>query len=49
MSKTYIVKKQGRQWGVFCAKTGELVEGGFFARAAAVECCAEWNKGQVRL
>ena len=36
-----IVKKQGRQFGVYI--NGELIEGGFFSRAAAEECAAALN------
>lgn len=37
----YTVKKQGRQWGVYFG--GKLVEGGFFSRDAAQECCDSYN------
>ena len=41
----YTVKKQGKQWGVFYGK--ELVEGGFFSRDAAEECCAGWEESHI--
>jgi hypothetical protein len=36
-----IVKKQGRQWGVYVA--GVLIEGGFFSRDAAQDCADAYN------
>jgi hypothetical protein len=36
-----IVKRQGRQWGVYV--NGALIEGGFFSRAAAQRCADEYN------
>ena len=32
------------RWGVYDAETLELVEGGFFARAAAEDCADQWRE-----
>lgn len=37
----YIVKKQGKQYGVYF--NGKLIEGGFFTRDAAQECADSYN------
>lgn len=42
----YIVKKMrtdSPQWGVY-AKSGALMEGGFFSRAAAQRCADSYDK-----
>ena len=43
----FYVKRQtefgSRNWGVYRTDTRELVEGGFFARDAAVDCAAEYE------
>jgi hypothetical protein len=40
------VQKQGRGWGVFgiAGDTQELIEGGFFSRAAAESCRDRWER-----
>lgn len=40
-AKVYIVRKQGRQWGVYCGDM--LIEGGFFARSSAESCAEDRN------
>ena len=37
----YVVKRQGRQWGVYLG--GKLIEGGFFSRDAAENCAENLN------
>ncbi len=39
------VKRTGRTWGVF-KRRGELVEGGFFTRAAADRAREEWEASE---
>lgn len=41
----YIVRAQGKGWGIYDTDNMELVEGGFFSRSAAEAACREWNQG----
>lgn len=39
----YIVRAQGKGWGIYYTEDMSLVEGGFFSKVAADEACAAWN------
>ena len=38
-----VSKQSAHTWGIY--RGADLVEGGFFSRAAADAACAEWNAG----
>ena len=40
----YRVKRTGRTWSVEDTATGQIVEGGFFARTNAQDCRDRWNE-----
>ncbi len=42
----YQMKKTGRTWGIY--RRNELVEGGFFGRAAAEEAMDRWEASEPK-